>query len=43
MDMSPELKGTSIFLVGMNHLILRDGFPVLNLMVIMVYVLMCVV
>lgn len=43
MDMSPELKGTSIFLVGMKHLILRDDFAVLNLMVIMVYVLICMV
>jgi hypothetical protein len=43
MDMSPELKGTSIFLVGMNHSILSNDFAVFNLMVIMVYVLICVV
>lgn len=36
MDISPELKGTSIFLVGKNHLMLSDASELIDLMVIMV-------
>lgn len=43
MDISPELKGTSIFLVGKNHLMLSDASELNRSHVDYGYVLVCLV